>query len=466
MIDSNTIKGTKLDGLHSLGTLLLQYRKEHPDEKLVLFKSDVSQAFRRLPMHPLWQVKQVLTMDGQCYVDWNNNFGGHGSPKVWISFMSLVAWIAIHKAFIDALKLYMDDSFSFEVDGSLLYYSPYQCNFPAKQTHLLQLWDENGVPHDRLKQLYGSPLTVIGFNVDPNAMTATLPLHKKNEPVQHLCQFARKNFQWTLREFQQLAGWCEWSFNIFPLLKPGLLVLYEKICGRTQPFARLHINNAIIAELPVWMANHVERLPGLLFYKSLDFDPRSDDVVIAFTDASGEGLGLWFPQENFVGQSPLPVDGPTDTIFFFKALAVCSAVYFVPDMDDPPSQVLIYTDNTNTIAMFNSLQAHPPYNSILLSTVEVLLQYGVDLQVESTAESLSYMLPSQKNDRLGMGSTILFLSSGVTSFNPLPIFFHYLALRDRAFAYHPALWLTSSGSVPTRYARRWCGCFGNRWDDS
>ncbi|KAG2747704.1 hypothetical protein P692DRAFT_20647863, partial [Suillus brevipes Sb2] len=95
MIDSDAIKGTKLDGLHSLGASLLEFRREHPDEKLVLFKSDVSQAFRRLPMHPLWQAKQVLTVRGQRYVDRNNNFGGRGSPKVWISFMSLVAWIAI-----------------------------------------------------------------------------------------------------------------------------------------------------------------------------------------------------------------------------------------------------------------------------------------------------------------------------------------------------------------------------------
>ncbi|KAG2749423.1 hypothetical protein P692DRAFT_20731927 [Suillus brevipes Sb2] len=69
MIDSDAIKGTKLDGLHSLGASLLEFRREHPDEKLVLFKSDVSQAFRRLPMHPLWQAKQVLTVRGQRYVD-------------------------------------------------------------------------------------------------------------------------------------------------------------------------------------------------------------------------------------------------------------------------------------------------------------------------------------------------------------------------------------------------------------
>jgi hypothetical protein len=76
MIECDVIKGTKLDGLHSLGVSLLRFHEQHPNVELVLFKSDVSQAFRHLPMHPLWQVKQILTVHGQRHVDQNNNFGG------------------------------------------------------------------------------------------------------------------------------------------------------------------------------------------------------------------------------------------------------------------------------------------------------------------------------------------------------------------------------------------------------
>jgi hypothetical protein len=45
MIESESIKGTKLDGLHSLSASLLQYCELHPDDELVMFKYDVSQAF-------------------------------------------------------------------------------------------------------------------------------------------------------------------------------------------------------------------------------------------------------------------------------------------------------------------------------------------------------------------------------------------------------------------------------------
>ncbi|KAG2046444.1 hypothetical protein BDR06DRAFT_853071, partial [Suillus hirtellus] len=114
-------------------------------------------------------------------------------------------------------------------------------------------------------------LILIGFEIDLNAISATLPSYKKIELIQHLHQFNGKKYWWTLHKFQQLAGWCEWSFNIFLLLKLGLSVIYEKILEKDKPLVHLHINNDIIHKL-TWMMDHMENLPGLLFYKSLDFN--------------------------------------------------------------------------------------------------------------------------------------------------------------------------------------------------
>ncbi|KAG2146385.1 uncharacterized protein EDB93DRAFT_1066161, partial [Suillus bovinus] len=100
-------------------------------------------------------------------------------------------------------------------------------------------------------------------------------------------------------------------------------------------------------------------------------------------------LGLWFPDENFACQCHLPSNQPCDTIFFTEALAVCSAIHSVVNMDEPPAKMLIYTDNSNTVTMFDSLRAKPAHNSLLLSAVDVLLKYGVDLQVEH--------IPGQQN---------------------------------------------------------------------
>jgi hypothetical protein len=103
------------------------------------------------------------------------------------------------------------------------------------------------------------------------------------------------------------------------------------------------------------------------------------------TDASSSGMGLWFPDDRFACQCPLPSDPPVDTIFFFEALAVCSAIHALANMYQVPSRLLVYTDNTNTVAMFNTLRAKPAYNNILLSAMDVLLEHQVDLRVEHIA---------------------------------------------------------------------------------
>jgi hypothetical protein len=202
MINLSDTSGVKLDGMQSLGLSLLQFRRSHGNVPLVMFKSDVSQAYRRLPMHPLWQLKQIVTADSKRYVDRCNNFGGHGSTYIWVSFMSLVIWIASVITLIENLKVYMDDSFSFELEGSVLLYKPYGTYLPRKQALLLQLWDKLGVPHEPEKQVFGHTLTIIDFEVDPNTMSVSIPQEKKLELLAYIRDFAVAHRRHTLHEFQ------------------------------------------------------------------------------------------------------------------------------------------------------------------------------------------------------------------------------------------------------------------------
>jgi hypothetical protein len=102
-----------LDNLHHLGSALRRVRASHGNTvRLVVFKSDVSQAYRRLPMHPLWQIRQVLTIDNARHVDHCNNFGNRGAGGIWGTFMGLVTWIAIFVKLLTDLFAYVDDTFS------------------------------------------------------------------------------------------------------------------------------------------------------------------------------------------------------------------------------------------------------------------------------------------------------------------------------------------------------------------
>jgi hypothetical protein len=74
-------------------TALRYLQQQEPDLDLILWKADVSEAYRRMPMHPLWQIKQVVAVHSKCYVDRCNVFGGRASQRIWHAIMSLVIWM-------------------------------------------------------------------------------------------------------------------------------------------------------------------------------------------------------------------------------------------------------------------------------------------------------------------------------------------------------------------------------------
>ena len=114
-------------------------------------------------MHPHWQLKQVNTINGLQYVDRNNMFGNSGAPAIFIAFNSLVAWIIKNKCGISNLATYVDNSSGFDFEDDLLYYAPYDMEFPHHQALLLQLWDDLSIPHKLKKQVFGSVIPIIGM---------------------------------------------------------------------------------------------------------------------------------------------------------------------------------------------------------------------------------------------------------------------------------------------------------------
>ena len=262
MIKREDICGFPLDNMTHLGEMLLKKKKDFPDEELVLYKSDISDAYRNLPMHPLWQIKQVNTIQRRRHVDRRNCFGGKGSGSLFIAFNSLVTWIGKNVCRIPALGTYSDDSFGVELASNVTLYEPYSRVMPSSQVTLLKLWDRLGIPHKEKKQVFGTNLTIIGIDVDANNLTLTLPKENKLELIALLSDFARppekSGVRYSLRDFQHLAGWFNWALNVYPMLKPALSNIYSKM-GHSKPdkpLTKLYVNNSIRADLQ-WAVFHL-----------------------------------------------------------------------------------------------------------------------------------------------------------------------------------------------------------------
>jgi hypothetical protein len=200
-------------------------------------------------MHPSWQIKQVVTIDGQRHVDRNNTFGNRGGRWNWDSFASLVNWIGTEKKEITDLFGYVDDNFSWEFEGNMKYYKPYKKHLPAKQTRLLKLWDELGIPHDEEKRLSGPSLPILGYEVDANAMTVKVPDEKKAKVIQSLRSYAHEGTPYTLKELQSVAGSTSAVLSLYPRLRPGLRGLFDEMAGKEGPSTKLTVTKPVARSL-------------------------------------------------------------------------------------------------------------------------------------------------------------------------------------------------------------------------
>jgi hypothetical protein len=65
--------------------------------------------------------------------------------------------------------------------------------------------------------------------------------------IDDVWEFAQRGTRRALRDFQKIAGYLNWTLNVYPLLRPGLTAVYTKTAGKVQQRA------------PIWLNKDVER---------------------------------------------------------------------------------------------------------------------------------------------------------------------------------------------------------------
>ena len=215
-------------------------------------------------------------------------------------------------------------------------------------------------------------------------MTFTLPSSSRLELIDHIIKFCSitppsKGNKHSLRDWQHIAGWLNWSFNAYPLLRPSLNNLYPKISGKDSPNAMIWVNQLVRDDL-LWAADHLHTSSGVYLLRATNWQAANTNIVI-YCDACIHGMGFWYPNEDLAFYSPSPLGIPNNVIFYYEALCVLSSLHHVTSRTRNISRIAIFTDNSNTVDIFNSLCALPSYNNLLKSAVDVLLCTDHQLRV-------------------------------------------------------------------------------------
>ena len=239
--------------------------------------------------------------------------------------------------------------------------------------------DAVDVPHDRIKQLYGLSLPVIGLEVHGNELRITMPPLAKQELVDAIDLFCSSSSR-TLRQCQALAGYVNWALNVYPKLRPGLALLYAKIGGEFHPHRSISLNAQVRRDL-LWLAKRIRSSDGVFLLESIAWRMDEADITIE-SDACLTGFGFWCRELNkgfYAGT--LSNISPTHN-FFHEAYAVVCAFHWVcSEGIEGLRRVIIKSDNTNTVDIFNSLKAHSIYSDLLKFAVELLMTFDVELRV-------------------------------------------------------------------------------------
>lgn len=144
---------------------------------------------------------------------------------------------------------------------------------------------------------------------------------------------------------------------MFPLIQLALNNFYPKLTRRHDSNSQLWINNSIRLDFE-WVLSVLEQLSGVILLESFAWDVN-DATQTVYCDACPVGMGFWYPASCIGFHSRTPVCGDPSLIFYFEALCIFSAIadaHYAPRMDRG-SRLAVYTDNLNTVNIFNTFQA-------------------------------------------------------------------------------------------------------------
>lgn len=405
-IDSKEIS-TVLDSLVDLGRILRQNTQANIDpKKLFGFKSDVSSAFRNLPVSKFWQVRQVVKIKyldelGVEYflyfVDQRLVLGNSASPYIWGSFMGLVMWgIQFHFKILSLT--YVDDVFGEDSSGIRLSITNPTTgttnSHPRSQAIILYCWNLLGLPWADEKQEDSNILLVIlGFDVSIEERSFTLSNSRKIALAEAITTFLSKRRP-NLREWQVIAGWCNWALPAIPYAKPALLCLYAKMAGKSQRLGQIYLSKEVLDNL-TWFRDYLLSSPPLSLLNPCleEWTPIDADIVVysdacCVSDTGLPGLGFWAVVNGQTIGHFYRFDYANSNIYFLEALAAHSAIDWALKQrksQKQHSRILLYSDSTLTIFAYDSGKGDAIIMNLVWDSYRSLAASRADLRVRHIA---------------------------------------------------------------------------------
>lgn len=115
-------------------------------------------------------------------------------------------------------------------------------------------------------------------------------------------------------------------------------------------------------------------------FHSIAWSPSEADFTI-YTNALLIGIGMWSPELGIGHYASIHTCKADSKIFYYEAYIVVCAIHWASIHSPSPCCVIIFSDNSNTVDIFNSMKARGEFNGLLKFVVDIIMACDLDIWV-------------------------------------------------------------------------------------
>lgn len=314
-----------------------------------LFKMDLKNAFRNLPINPHDFHLLGFSFKGKFYFDKALVFGASISCSIFERFARFLEFAIKTKMSSGELIHYLDDFLGGDTNHST-----------CKQNMQIfqQVMHELGVPLATEKTEGPSEILVfLGLLLNSRNMTVSIP-QEKLEEIRQKIKHALSKEKITLKEMQSLIGSLNFCCRAIIMGRPFCRRLIDKTCGLTKPFHHLRVSKGIRQDLLMWL-HFFEAHNGVSVFHDQAW--LSNAEVQLFTDsAGGSGLGFGIFFQGHWCQASWPPEwhdsGITKDITILELFPIVAAM-FIWGSRLRNKKIMFNCDNIAVVHIINKLSS-------------------------------------------------------------------------------------------------------------
>lgn len=329
-------------------------------------KSDISDAFRIIPLHPSQYHLMGFSFDNKFYYDRMLPMGAAPSCKIFEDFSDAIVWILHHKYHITDVVKVLDD---------FIFISSDRQTSQDNITTFISLCNYIGVPIAHHKtEGPTNVITFLGIELDSLNMEARLPQDKLTNYSTNLRQMASADTI-TLRQLKSLTGQLSFASSVIPSGRAFLRRLHNLTIGKTNPNSLITLSTSSKLDLLTW-ATFLSNYNGRTIIRPISTVNSAEIQLCA--DASKLGFGATYGKSWIEGT--WPSTWKTLHITFLELFPIFLTItMFAAKLKN--SHITFYSDNMGVVHILNKQTSKCHFvMQLIRPLVLTLLHHNIQLK--------------------------------------------------------------------------------------